>query len=167
MGRRSPAMFAIVASPPFQCLPRPQATTARGAPGCCLFPAALNANARPLNAKIISNAAFSFLCFPAHPHARPRMDSAKRNGARCIMLRGAQIWHRGIPTESEPAGLWQSKNAQRKRHKGTPRKKQFSVASRRLSLSPESRVLSPEPRVLFLQSLVTGHLSPSLWIANP
>jgi hypothetical protein len=30
------------------------------------FQALLDANARTLNAKIISNAAFSYLCFPAH-----------------------------------------------------------------------------------------------------
>ncbi|HYM85265.1 MAG TPA: hypothetical protein VET30_00880 [Pseudoxanthomonas sp.] len=81
-------MFVIVASPPFQYLTRPQTTTARGAPGCCLFPAVLNANARTLNAKIISNAAFSYLCFPAHAHIRPWIDTPKRDGARCIMLRG-------------------------------------------------------------------------------
>jgi len=85
-------MFAIVASPPFQCVPRPQATTARGAPGCCIFPAVLGAKARTLNAKIISNAAFRFLSFfPADVLVRPEMHTTMRDGAQCIMLRGANF----------------------------------------------------------------------------
>jgi hypothetical protein len=80
-------MSVIVAIPPFQFLSRLQTTTARSAPDRRLFPAARHANFRTWNAKIISNAAFSFLCFLAHAHALPRMDTAKRGGARCIMLR--------------------------------------------------------------------------------
>jgi len=52
------------------------------------LPAVLDANARTLNAKIISNAAFRYLCFLALAGIRPWIDTAKRDGACCIMLRG-------------------------------------------------------------------------------
>jgi hypothetical protein len=56
-------MSTIAASPPFQFLSRPQATTTHGAPDRRLFPAARHAIAWTWNTKIISNAAFRFSVF--------------------------------------------------------------------------------------------------------
>jgi hypothetical protein len=135
-------MSTIAASPPFQFLSRRQTTTVRGAPDRRLIPAARHAIAWTWNTKIISNVPFRFLSFPAHVHARPGTVSTKRNGARCIMLRGSQIWRvrTGWPVAS-------SKSVQRKGRQGTQRKnkrRMENTSNSQLPVAAPYRVPSAE-----------------------
>jgi hypothetical protein len=85
-------MSTIAASPPFQFLSRPQATTTHGAPDRRLFPAARHAIAWTWNTKIISNAAFRFSVFSRSGACTTKngLDQAQRR-AMHYAARGANL----------------------------------------------------------------------------
>jgi len=99
-------MFAIVASPTFQYVPRPQTTRARSS-GLSPFAGRPRCKCPDVERQDYQQCGLEvFKFFPADVLARPEMHPTMRDGAQCIMLRGRKYGSENSGLSKNQSDLW-------------------------------------------------------------